>query len=96
MRANEVSVDANDGEKNQFQYETLDADQIATINEQVVAPVEPSLDYSMLLPAWEADHAGHAALLAAAETDEEKTTHLVAMQTIENAIIDARKKVENE
>jgi hypothetical protein len=77
----------------EFGYKTLNASEVAAIGEQVTAPEETKLDYASLLPAWEADHAAHAALLAAATTDEDKAPHLEAMATLEAAIIDGRKKV---
>jgi hypothetical protein len=77
----------------EFQYETLGADQVASIGEQATTATEPTLDYAALLPAWEADHAAHVALRDAAETDEDKAPHVEAIATLEAAILEARSKV---
>jgi hypothetical protein len=79
-----------------FTYEHLDAAQVEQAQAAAVAPADPVLDYASLLPAWEADHVAHVALLAKAQADGDEAavmSHQSAIETLEKAILDGRTKV---
>lgn len=75
-----------------MQYDHLTEEQQAEISAAVTSGPAP-IDTEALLPAWEADHAAHVALLKQAKANGDSDAaarHTEAMKAIESAIADAK------
>ena len=76
-----------------FEYEELDDEGKNRVHDRMVK-VEPEVNYTEFLPAWEEEHYSHSVLcdelLASGEHGEDPCAHEEAMVTIESSVENVR------